>query len=110
MAPSTRCQVRFAPEAADQLTALRQFISTAATPTVADGYIEAIAAHCEKLSLFPQAATRRDDLRPGLRTTAYKKRVIIAFTVNDSAQTVTVLGIYYGGQDFHTLLSGDPQP
>ena len=40
--------------------------------------------------------TRRDDVRPGLRITSYRKRVVIAFAVD--ADQVQIIGIFYGGQ------------
>jgi len=78
--------VRFAPEAADQLEALHAYISATATPAIASGYLEAIVDHCEGLALFPHRGIARDDLRPGLRTMAYRKRVIIAFSVDDATE------------------------
>lgn len=47
----------------------------------------------------------RDDLRPGLRTTAWRCRVTIAFAVEGTA--VVIIGIFYGGRDFENLLSED---
>ena len=44
----------------------------------------------------------RDDLRPGLRTTAWRRRVTIAYVVEEAV--VVVVGVYYGGRDFETLL------
>ena len=38
---------------------------------------------------------------------SYKKRVVIAFTVDDSREQVTVLSVFYGGQDFESALN-DP--
>lgn len=49
----------------------------------------------------------RDDVRLGLRTLAYRRRVTIAFMVEEAA--VVVIGFYYGGQDFETILR-DEQP
>ena len=71
-------QVRFVPEAADQVETLHACISAAATPVIASGYLEAIVDHCEGLGTFPHRGVARDDLRPGLRTMACRKRVIIA--------------------------------
>jgi len=62
-------------------------------------------AHCEGLAIFPHRGTMRDDLRPGLRTTVYKKRVVIAIVVDDAAQRVDVLGIFAGGQDYEAVLT-----
>jgi len=49
--------------------------------------------------------TQRDDVRPGLRVTNYKGRAVIAFTVD--ADRVSILGVFYGGQDYETVLQGD---
>lgn len=45
---------------------------------------------------------RRDDARPGLRITHYKKGAVIAFDVN--AEQVFIIGLFYGGQDYETIL------
>lgn len=97
--------VRFAPEAADQLQSLYRYVAEASSPQVAADYVEAIVAHCEGLAVFPHRGTIRDDLRPGLRTTVYKKRVVIAIVVNDAAERVDVLGIFAGGQDYEAVLA-----
>jgi toxin ParE1/3/4 len=39
----------------------------------------------------------RDEIRPGLRTFGFRRRVTIAFDVAPGA--VIILGIFYGGQD-----------
>jgi plasmid stabilization system protein ParE len=49
----------------------------------------------------------RDDLRPGLRITNYKKRAVIAFYVD--AEQVSVIGVFYGGQDYETILQDDSE-
>jgi toxin ParE1/3/4 len=98
-------RVVFSPEAVEQLEALSRYIADAASPNIADRYIEAIISYCESLSVFPLRATRRDDIRPGLRVTNYKKRAVIAFSVDD--EIVSILGIFYGGQDYETILSDD---
>lgn len=97
--------VRFAPEAADQLEALYRYIASSASPTVAADYVGAIVAHCEGLAVFPHRGTMRDDIRPGLRTSSYMKRAVIATFVDDEARQLTVLGVFYGGQDYDTILS-----
>jgi toxin ParE1/3/4 len=45
--------VIFSPEAQEQLVALYQYISVAASPEIAERYTEAIIAHCEGLQDFP---------------------------------------------------------
>ncbi|MFZ0303356.1 MAG: type II toxin-antitoxin system RelE/ParE family toxin [Terracidiphilus sp.] len=91
-------RVVFAPEAEAQLVALYFQLATAASLEIADSYTEAIVEQCESLKTFPIRGTLRDDLRPGLRTFGFRRRVTIAFEA--TAGTVTILGIFYGGQDF----------
>lgn len=98
--------VRFAPEATDQLGALYRHIASSASLTVAADYVDAIVAHCEGLAVFPHRGTMRDDIRPGLRTSSYKKRAVIATFVDEEAEQITILGVFYGGQDYDTILSG----
>jgi len=69
-----------------------------ASPLVAARYTEAIMAYCEGLRIFPYRGNQRDDIRPGLRITHYRKRAVIAFTVD--ADQVSILGGFYGGQDY----------
>lgn len=97
--------VRFLPEAIEQLASLYRYVAEASSPQVAADYVDAIQAHCEGLAVFPHRGTLRDDLRPGLRITHFRKRVAIAITVDDADQTVTVLGIFAGGQDYEAVLS-----
>jgi len=98
-------RVVFAPEATDQLTALYRYISDASSPATAYRYTNGIVEHCEGLVVFPHRGTPRDDIRPGLRVTNFKKRTVIAFAV--MGDIVAILGIYYGGQDFEALLQDE---
>jgi len=98
--------VVFSPEARAQLTDLYGYIAGAASPEVAARYTDAIVAHCEALSTFPMRGTMRDDIRPGLRITNYRKRAIIAFSV--LGDTVAIIGIFYGGQDYGAALQDGP--
>lgn len=95
----------FAPEAEEQLVALYGYIAAAASPGIAARYTEAILSYCESLCSFPHRGTVRDEVRPGLRITHYKKRTVIAFNVD--ADQVVVLGVFYGGQDYETALQDD---
>jgi toxin ParE1/3/4 len=81
----TTFSVEFAPEAADQLEALEEYIAGQGSPETASAYVEAIMAYCENLQSFAHRGTMRDDIRPGLRITNY--------------------GVFYGGQDYESILS-----
>ena len=97
--------VVFSPEALEQLAELYHYIAQAASPGVAAEYTEAIVSYCESLRTFPLRGTPREDVRPGLRITNYRKRTIIAFAVD--AQVVSIIGIFYGGQDYESILLDD---
>jgi plasmid stabilization system protein ParE len=95
-------RVVFSPEAEEQLAGLYRYIAAAASPSVAARYTEAILSYCESLCTFPHRGTLRDDVRPGLRVTHYKKRAVIAFDV--TADLVSIIGVFYGGQNFEAAL------
>ena len=97
--------VVFAPEAVEQLAELYRYIAGQGAPLNALRYTEAIVAYCERLRTVPHRGTRRDDIRPGLRTTNYEGRAVIAFAIDDVATLVTIIGVYYGGQDYESVLS-----
>jgi toxin ParE1/3/4 len=96
--------VIFTPRAERQLKALYVRIADDSGNARADHYIDGIVADCRSLSTFPERGTKRDDIRPNLRTKGYARRVIIAFSVNVSTETVAIHGVFYGGQDFEHLL------
>lgn len=95
-------RVVFAPEANKQLVELYRYVAERGSPAVATSFTGAIVDYCERLAHFPRRGTKREDIRPGLRTIGFRRRVTIAFTVDTT--TVTVLGVYYGGRDFETSL------
>lgn len=95
-------RVIFSPEAEEQLVALYRYVADAASSDIAAGYTEAIVNYCESLCTFPHRGAVRDDVRPGLRITNYKKRAVIAFNVD--AEQISIIGIFYGGQDYETIL------
>lgn len=72
-------------------------------PERAEGFTSAIVDFCGGLAGFPLRGLARDDLRPGLRTIGFRRRVIIAFAVHED--TIEIHGIYYGGQDYEAMIS-----
>jgi len=101
----TRYAVVFTPEAQEQLAAIYRHIAAAASPAIAERYVGAVITYCEGLQTFPLRGTCRDDIRPGLRVTNYKKRVAVAFCVD--AETVSIIGVFYGGKDYEVVLKSD---
>lgn len=79
------------------MTDLLAHIALAAAPEIAVRYVDAVVAQCDSLATFPERGARRDDLWPGLRVVGFRRRVSIAFVVEND--TVTIHGIFYGGQN-----------
>jgi plasmid stabilization system protein ParE len=100
--------VQFAPEALDQLDAIEDYIAHAGSPLTATRYVDTIVAYCESLTTFPQRGIRRDDLMLGLRITNHRHTAAIAFMVDIDAERVSILGVFYGGQDYETVLLDAP--
>jgi toxin ParE1/3/4 len=94
-------EVIFAPEAFADLRKLYDDIALDAGTGRAQSYTDRIIAHCLGLVTFPERGTRRDDLRPGLRTTTFRRRVTIAFHI--TATTVTIDRVLYGGRDLAAI-------
>lgn len=70
-------------------------------------YTSAVVETCERLALFPMRGVPRDDIRPGLRVTHHRGRTLIAYAVDEAARLVSVIGVFYGGQDLDAALSTD---
>ncbi len=99
-----RYRVVFTPRAERQLDKLYSFIADQGGAARADEFVGGIVADCLSLSTFPERGMRRDDIRPDMRVKGYKRRVSIAFSVDDGSGIVVIHGAFYGGQDFEQLL------
>ncbi|WP_260833961.1 type II toxin-antitoxin system RelE/ParE family toxin [Sphingopyxis sp. P1IMeth2] len=67
----------FTPEARDHLDSIYVYIADNAFPAIAQRFTDGILEHIDKLTDYPRRGTMRDDLRQGLRTTAWRRRVTI---------------------------------
>jgi len=94
--------------AEEQLAELYRYIAAAASPDVAARYTEAIVTYCESLRTFPLRGTMRDDVRPGLRITNYRKRAVIAFDVAGTTEFPRFLTLE--GRNHALGLAGRPLP
>lgn len=102
-------RIHYTPEAEQQLNQLDEWITEKASADTARRFVLAIMAHCEGILTFPHAGRGRDDVRPGMRTTTYKKRTLIAFEIDESSGEVVVaiIGVFHGGQDWEAALQAD---
>ena len=103
MTPTYRVAER--PEVvADYVAIAEHIIDWTDDPAGARRRVERIRAFVRGLKHTPHRGTRRDDLRPGLRILPFERRTAIAFEIDDEARTVTVIRIFYGGQDYEAAL------
>lgn len=101
-------RVVYSPRAQEQLTDLYTWIAEeSGYPEHAAGYVAAILDYCDELVVFPCIGVARDDRRPGLRTIGFRRGVVIAFAVTE--ETVEVLGVFYGGREYETLIAEGPR-
>jgi len=99
-------RIDFTPEAQEQLNALDDWITEKASRDVAQRFVSAILDCIDGILVLPRAGRARDDIRPGMRTTTFKKRTLIAYEVDESSGdlVVNVLGVFHGGQDWEAAL------
>src|SRR5688572_20164063 len=97
--------VAYSRRAEFQLQSLYDYIANASGEARADGFVGRITDYCDSLRSFPLRGRPRFDIRPGLRTVSYRRRVTIAHDVEDGK--AVIIGIFYGGQNYESLLSGD---
>jgi toxin ParE1/3/4 len=95
-------EVSFRPQAEADLFGLYRYIAQQSGTAVAGAYVDRIEAACLGLETFPERGTRRDDLRPGLRTMGFERRATIVFQVMD--REVIIVRIFYGGRDYERIL------
>ncbi|KPF78217.1 hypothetical protein IP88_04720 [alpha proteobacterium AAP81b] len=74
--------VTLLPAAIADLKAIYDYLSDQAGPAIAKRYIADIHVRCASLSEFPRRGTPRGDLGEGLRTIPFRRRVIIAYSVD----------------------------
>jgi toxin ParE1/3/4 len=96
-------EVIFSPEALTDLFELYDYIAADAGAARAHSYTDRIVATCRNLVTFPERGTRRDDLRPGLRTTTFRRRVTIGYHITEAQ--VIIDRILYGGRNLPDLFA-----
>ena len=107
-------RINYTPEARQQLSELDEWITKAASADIARSFVSAILDHIDGILVFPLAGRARDDVRPGMRTTTFKKKTLVAYQVDESSGglVVNILGVFQGSQDWEAALNedqGDPK-
>ncbi|MCJ2143631.1 type II toxin-antitoxin system RelE/ParE family toxin [Methylobacterium sp. E-066] len=93
-----RRSITYAPAAGDDLDWIYDTVAQGSTPIIASGFERSIRDFCQRLEYGAERGTLRNELRPGLRTVGFGRRVTIAFMVED--HRVVILRIFYGGRDW----------
>jgi len=99
-----RLRISFRPRAEADLFGLYRHIAEEAGEAAAGVYVDRIEAACRMLEIFPERGTRRDDIRPGIRTIGFERRATIVFQVKKTE--VVIVRIFYGGQNYERTLRG----
>lgn len=86
--------------AAADILAIHDYIAQRAGADIAWRFVERIEAYCRGFAVTPERGTRRDDLRPGLRTVGFRRRATILFEVHHDSLEVVIHGVYYAGRNF----------
>jgi toxin ParE1/3/4 len=90
--------VGFTSSAKADFFAIYDYIAERAGAEIALRFIESIEAYCLGFATMPERGTKRDDLRPGLRTVGFRRRATILFEVEQTARRVVIHGVYYAGR------------
>ena len=98
--------VVFSLRAEQQLEDLFRYIAETSGRGRAESFVGRIVTYCEGFGELPERGTKRDDLSQGLRTVGFQRRATIAFLVEP--ERVVINGVFYGGQDYETILKGEP--
>lgn len=83
------------------LDAIYDYIA-ADSPERAHRFVSGILDRCETLGTHPELGPRRERIRPGLRILPLPSRIVVAYRIE--GDDVVIMRVFYGGQDFETLL------
>jgi toxin ParE1/3/4 len=91
-------RVVLTPEAMDDLADIYSQIAIAGGMAVADSYIHRLRAFVNGFDIASERGTPRPDLREGLRTIGFERRITTTFAVFD--EHVEILRFFRGGQNW----------
>ena len=86
------------------LIAIFDYIAARAGEKTASRFVDHIEAYCFGFASMPERGTKRNDLRPGLRTVGFRRRATILFEVDRARREVIIHGVYYAGR---SLMHGE---
>lgn len=101
-------RIHYTPETQQQLNALDDWITNAASAETRQRFVSAILDHIDGILAFPLAGRARDEVRPGMRTTTFKRRTLVATRVTSRpVSSWSTFSAFHGGRDWETSLGAD---
>jgi toxin ParE1/3/4 len=94
-------EVALSERAQRQLQEIEDYLAERFYPRNAERFVRRLTKACHSLALAPHRGTKRDELRPGIRTIGFERRATIYFKVVE--QHVFIIGVFYGGKLPHEL-------
>lgn len=103
-----RLDVRLRPGAEADIERLETWLALeGADIAVIDGYIDRLLERCDAIGDAPGVGRRRDDLRTGLRTVIFEKRILIAYRTHEDR--VEIVNIFSHGRDYEAFYDEDDE-
>lgn len=98
-------RLAYRPAALADLEAIEDYIAAYDQGRAAK-FIQIIRARCRMLCDFPELGPARPDIASGIRILTMRRKVAVAYRITTDAVVVT--RVFYGGQDFATILRRAP--
>lgn len=93
-----RLRVSLRPEAMDDLREIEALIAElSGSDPLAARYVRRLRTSLKRIGDAPWAGTPREDLWPGMRTSSFERRALIAYLIE--GDRVRVARVFWGGQD-----------
>ena len=93
----------YTPDALRDLNDIFDYLEEHADALAARRHTKKIESVCQSLENLPSRGVPRNDVRPGLRTLAHRRKFVIAFSIEEA--NVVIHGIFQAGQDYEAILS-----
>lgn len=94
--------VRYSQDAEDDLDSIYGYVADEASVSTALAFVERIDAFCLSLSHASERGTHHHEIRAGLRSVGFERRVTIFFQVSEDS--VSILRVFYAGRDWQASL------
>jgi plasmid stabilization system protein ParE len=86
---------------------LYDYVAVKAGVPVAESFVGGIHQFLFKLEEFPRLGKPRNSAKVPNLHTVFRGNTVVAYTVDKGITTVTILGVFYGGQDYESYLEID---